>query len=560
MKTRLTGKQTVVLLTILLVGIALRLYFLINYQLIDAEEHDVFLSDEAIVGIMARDIAAGRSLPVFFYGQFYLGALEAYLVAPLFAVFGVSVFALKVVPALFSISLLFVVYFVGARLFNATVGLMAAALVAVPSPYFFVWGFKARGGFIEHVVLSMLVLLVFSLIYFYRKNSLGMCALLGLLSGIALWVNQLVVPYLAIVAGLLWLKRSMLLSHAKATVALSAFLFGAAPLILSNLAEPLATARTLTRRALQTSGISELDTRGKLKELLAAFLGRVNGLPQAGQHLSVLFGKEGSWTDDGGVVGTMAIRNLPEIHSGYGAAIPLCFFGVALLAGLYRQGWCKRPAEGEAKPLANRARDHKLDILILVFCASLLAYFQPRYLLVCYPLAAVIAGVFFDGLRTVYGKGLYAFFLAGTILINGYGILDMALHRRQDEPVAKLIAAAEAQACRYGYSAGPMYHVAFRSLERIILVPLDKSRYPQYKTQVSEAPAICYVFRKDQERKKIHMAFLELLREEGVVYQQSSVGNYVVYHSFDPRYKISPSLLEQAKIREPSPSELLLGA
>src|SRR5437763_3515189 len=49
--------------------------------------------DEALVGIQAERIAAGAEhpLPVFFYGQPYMGALEAYLAAGLVRLVGRSV-------------------------------------------------------------------------------------------------------------------------------------------------------------------------------------------------------------------------------------------------------------------------------------------------------------------------------------------------------------------------------------------------------------------------------------------------------------------------------------
>lgn len=58
-------------------------------------EQSHFDSDQAIVGLMARDLATLRAFPLFFYGQTYLLAFEAWLATPLLAAFGVSVFALK---------------------------------------------------------------------------------------------------------------------------------------------------------------------------------------------------------------------------------------------------------------------------------------------------------------------------------------------------------------------------------------------------------------------------------------------------------------------------------
>jgi hypothetical protein len=55
-----------------------------------------FDSDQAIFGLMARHIVEGRAVPVFIYGDNYMLALQAWLAAPLFAMFGPSVAILKV--------------------------------------------------------------------------------------------------------------------------------------------------------------------------------------------------------------------------------------------------------------------------------------------------------------------------------------------------------------------------------------------------------------------------------------------------------------------------------
>jgi hypothetical protein len=54
-----------------------------------------FDADQAIFGLMAKHIAEGRAVPTFLYGERYLLALEAWLAAPLFAVWGPSVALLK---------------------------------------------------------------------------------------------------------------------------------------------------------------------------------------------------------------------------------------------------------------------------------------------------------------------------------------------------------------------------------------------------------------------------------------------------------------------------------
>jgi hypothetical protein len=57
-------------------------------------EQSFFDSDQAIIGLMAKHLAEGRALPLFFYGQSYLLGLDAWFAAPFFLVFGPSVAAL----------------------------------------------------------------------------------------------------------------------------------------------------------------------------------------------------------------------------------------------------------------------------------------------------------------------------------------------------------------------------------------------------------------------------------------------------------------------------------
>lgn len=54
-----------------------------------------FDADQAVVGLMAKHISEGRAFPVFFYGQSYLLAVEAYLAAPVMWLLGPTEVALK---------------------------------------------------------------------------------------------------------------------------------------------------------------------------------------------------------------------------------------------------------------------------------------------------------------------------------------------------------------------------------------------------------------------------------------------------------------------------------
>src|SRR4029453_1574543 len=94
-------------------------------------EQSHFDSDEAITGLMAKHNSAGRPFPVFWYGQNYMLAVEAWLAAAVFKVAGVSVATLKL-PLLAincAIALLLL------RLLEREVGLRPA-LALVPTLFF----------------------------------------------------------------------------------------------------------------------------------------------------------------------------------------------------------------------------------------------------------------------------------------------------------------------------------------------------------------------------------------------------------------------------------------
>ncbi len=57
-------------------------------------EQSFFDSDQAIVGLMAKHLIEGRAFPLFYYGQSYLLALDAWFAAPFFLVLGPTVVAL----------------------------------------------------------------------------------------------------------------------------------------------------------------------------------------------------------------------------------------------------------------------------------------------------------------------------------------------------------------------------------------------------------------------------------------------------------------------------------
>ena len=53
-------------------------------------------SDEGNMGLLALHVAFQGDHPTFFYGSNFMGPLEGYIAAPLFRIFGVSLFTLRI--------------------------------------------------------------------------------------------------------------------------------------------------------------------------------------------------------------------------------------------------------------------------------------------------------------------------------------------------------------------------------------------------------------------------------------------------------------------------------
>ncbi len=188
-----TRGTKVFLVAILLVALATRLVFLLDYRfVIDA--------DEAIVGLMAKHIAEGKHFPLFYYGQHYMGALEAYIASALFLLIGSTPLALQVVPMGCSLIVVVLLFFLGRAIAGERAGLLSAAFAAIPPPAFLIWNLKARGGFIEVLLLGAVALLLAHRWLSSESYRLRLVALLGLVCGIGWWVNNQMLYFMVAIA------------------------------------------------------------------------------------------------------------------------------------------------------------------------------------------------------------------------------------------------------------------------------------------------------------------------------------------------------------------------
>ena len=194
----------------LLLALLIRVWLLIHTG-------GVIAGDEAMVGIQAEHILQGAH-PIYYYAQPYMGSLEAYFAALVFAIFGASVWSFRAVSIMESLLIVFLTWRLAGALADAAhlptyarrrFMTIAALVAALPPLYDAIIEMRMMGGYIEaFVIMTWLLLSGLRLTQRWQAGASSRelalrWAGVGFLIGLGLWVNPLVVS--AIVAVALWI-------------------------------------------------------------------------------------------------------------------------------------------------------------------------------------------------------------------------------------------------------------------------------------------------------------------------------------------------------------------
>ncbi len=179
--------------------------------------HGVIDGDEAMVGIQAEHILRGEH-PYYFYGQAYMGSLEAYLMALLFLIGGPTVWMMRAEPILLSLLVVWLTWKLAGALAEAAgvsrfarqlFQTIAALLAAIPPLYDTVVELRTLGGYIETFVLMLLLLLAaFQITRRWQagasnKEMAWRWAGIGFVIGFGFWINPLIL--IAVLAAFIWI-------------------------------------------------------------------------------------------------------------------------------------------------------------------------------------------------------------------------------------------------------------------------------------------------------------------------------------------------------------------
>lgn len=267
-------KRRLLALVFAALAIAARLPFLITGKI-------PFDSDEAVEGLMAMHVLNGE-LPAFFWGQAFKGVPEVYAAAGTFALFGVSVEALKTVTLLLFAAYIAANFILLERLASRRIAAGASVLLILCPPALVLWSLCASAEYVLVMLLGTALLLLWRVETDAPPAGWRLfCS--GLVIGIGLWVHQLFVIYLVPVL-LIYAIRQKAWQHLTRRKASLAALFVAA--VACGYLALAAIAFLTTGITVQLAGVTLTATAPQKMLRIAAALAAVALALQVGSHAS----------------------------------------------------------------------------------------------------------------------------------------------------------------------------------------------------------------------------------------------------------------------------------
>lgn len=221
--------------------------------------------DEMVQNYMTQDISRLGALPVYFYGQSYMGPIESYLMAPLFLVFGFTYLKARIYYQVFYLCFGMLFLSAARRLFDRRAWIYLVAMLFLP-PYSMLF-YSSIVGYVE--ILTLSVLLLFLLLAWSRASSSRhlLACVLGLVFGLGFWSNSLYLVWVPSLLASLWWGVPSFWKEGKPTWLFWGLALGLSPLWIHGL-------RTGEWLHLATAG-GRFAALGEVPEMFYLFLARM---------------------------------------------------------------------------------------------------------------------------------------------------------------------------------------------------------------------------------------------------------------------------------------------
>ncbi len=518
-----------------------------------------FNSDEAIVALMARHILQGQR-PVFFYGQAYMGSLDAYLVAIGFWLFGQSVWVIRLVQSVLYLALLLTTAWLARVAYTSwKIAAIALILLAIPTVNTTLYTTASLGGYGEALLIGNLIMLITLLIHQdWRENhfpgKLWKWIAVGFWMGLGIWAFGITLVFSA--AALVYLSLTLLVSikkghlkklpgsethklPLKALVSpigffLIGMMLGSAPWWLYAL----------------KFGVGQL-----IWELVGGAIAGVEKAPwivQTWQHLvnlvllgsTAAFGFRPPWD-----VTWLALPLIPVV----------LFFWVLVAITVVKDLVLlqRKSSLDESNPMLESRWAHLLwiSVILILLSGFVLTPFgadpSGRYFVpLAVPLVLLAA---WSILKLLHAFGMRVYLLVGLVLIfNLWGSIQSAQrfppgfttqfyaptqidHRYDQELIDFLIAQDE----DYGYSNyWVSYPLAFLSQERLIYLPAlpyhqdfrytqRDDRYQLYHPIVQSADRVAYI---TTHHAALDAKLKQAFSTRGITWEEETIGDYHIFY------------------------------
>lgn len=204
----------------------------------------ILSGDEAMTGLIAKQLVTQGTHPLFPYGPHYISP-DSYIGAAFFSIFGSSTFALRAGLIFFFVFFLLTMFYLTRLLYNKQLALITTGLLATGSSDLFLHQLEAVGNYAEIACLGALLFLIASWLAITAQGGLQgrspsaqrkrllLYTLFGLLAGLALWSNQMMLSWIGTTMLLLFLSCRHELRRWYGLYLLLGAILGASPLISS---------------------------------------------------------------------------------------------------------------------------------------------------------------------------------------------------------------------------------------------------------------------------------------------------------------------------------------